>query len=168
MLQSTQPFEVVCLYDPAIDGSVSDVIAYGRSRDLSKITFKAGQEPVRFWVERMSRRLMLRHVAAADSENERYTRAFSCAVVRVTGLEGKHEFRPQQQLSTPVGQVRMVTEEELERFAIADILEIGAVAFWRSFLRPGNEASYPLLASSATAYDMMHPASLPAEGSETE
>lgn len=167
MLESTRPFDVVCIYDPAIDSELSEVLEYGRERDISKLKFRDGMKPVKFTVERMNRRVMLRYICAAETDNERYLRAFACGVSRVTGLPDAPDWRAENFVEGVAGRFRLITDEELERFEVADILEIGAVAYWRSFLRQGSAVTYPLLQSSARVYDMtMQGAFQSAEGSE--
>lgn len=162
MLETTKPTPVVRIYDPAInddavDRGGSDVLAYVRKRDMAVLKFRHGALPVVFHVRRISVALWDGYVQAGVTEDERRSRAFQVAVVRV-------ENRPQPDGSrvtwTPErperdGRPVPMTDDETQSFAPADRYEIGEVAWSLSFFPSDCAVSYRLPPTSHRCYQSM-------------
>ena len=147
MLNSMKPIKLVCIYDAAIDQDAmgSDTLdKYIRSRDFGLISpyFKPGQKPTVYHMKRISRSTMLNRVMCVDSDSERAMRSFQYAITQVDNVRADdgtvHDWKPAGTTQTSAGEQAMVSTSELERFAAADIMEIGQAAWYLSFLRQNS------------------------------
>lgn len=159
-MHASKPVQAIRLYDPAIDRSKIDseiIQRYARERDPALLAFLPGKAPVRFHLRRISRRLW-DWVEQAFNEADRQTRAFRAAVIRVENLPSENgasiDWKPAI-LKDQGGFDVAMTELELERFAYADVYEIGDVAWVASFFPLDCVASWRLLPSSAQVWDQM-------------
>ena len=156
MLRSAAPKKVCCVFDEAIDATQSDLSKYAQTRDLAHLKFLPGTRPTMYWIDRIPRSIMLKVVGSAKDDGERNMRAFQAGVMAVDDYiaeDGTTRARYEAPNATVMHgrQVRCVTDEDLELFPVADINEIGEVAYWHSFLRPGKDPYYPLPLSSQSA-----------------
>ena len=162
MLETTKPTPVVRVYDPAINDDPlerggCDLLAYTRKRDYATLKFRHGALPVIFHVRRISVALWDGYVQAGVTEDERRSRAFQAAVVRV-------ENRPQPDGSrvtwTPErtevnGRHVPMTEDETQSFAPADRYEIGEVAWSLCFFPSDCAVSFRLPPTSLLCWQSM-------------
>ena len=159
-MQTSKPVQAIRLYDPAIDRSKIDaeiIQRYARERDPALLAFLPGKAPVRFHLRRISRRLW-DWVEQAFNEADKQTRAFRAAVIRVENMPAENGSRLDWHpaiLKDQGGFDVAMTEIELERFAYADIYEIGDVAWTSSFFPLDCVAQWRLLPSSAQVWDQM-------------
>jgi hypothetical protein len=133
--------KTVRMYDPAVDESIDgDQLAeFAKTRDMQKLRFIPGKDPVFYHVGLIDASLFTDYVQAAETETERFRRAFQCGVERVDNFRaqtGEHftSWQPSGTQRTADGSHRMMDRKELAMFAPADQLEIGSVAYWRCFL----------------------------------
>ena len=137
-----EKLEVICTFDPAIDTERMTELAmldYIRSRDRKLLKLKPGEFPTVFKVREISRALMLNYVMANESEAERCKRAFMVGVESVQNVyqdDGTRidSFRGTDVMDAGSSKVQTFSEMELERFSPAEILEVGTVAYYHSFL----------------------------------
>lgn len=144
---------VVCVFDEAIDVDrigVTALLAYGESRDWNAVApfFVAGKMPKVFHLRAISTSAFLSYVATAASAEDRAARAFAASVVRVDNMltdDGVvvSNWRPSSRAENAV-----LTTEEINAFAPAEVIEIGRVAYARSFLVRTTQPTYELPLSS--------------------
>jgi hypothetical protein len=148
---TAQSYKVVCIYDPAIDHKKisADVMRdYATNREYKTIEpyIRLGQKPVIYHLKRISRSIFLREIMPISNENERAIMAFKHALQLVENMENDQgvrlDYKPEGVLQTVDGERTVVSDAELERFAPCDVIEIGNVAWYHSFLRPGIRGSY--------------------------
>lgn len=152
------------MYDPAIDLSedpdtgklASNIAEFMQSRDLEHLKFTA--EPSWFYLRPISRKAMLAFVMKGETDHDRFARAFMVSLDRVENFVGDDGetlavYTPSRPQSRD-GSVDAIDAEAIEMFSITDILEIGAVAFQRSFLPLGCGACYQAPQSSVSAWGM--------------
>ena len=141
MLNSMKPIKAVCIYDAAIDQErikAETVLDYIRNRDFSTIQpyLISGAKPVIYNVQRLLRSVMYSKVMSITNENERAIRCFQYGVESVENAindDGTtYDFIPEGM----EGEHRIISREQLEkRFDPCDVLEIGTMIWYLSFLR---------------------------------
>jgi hypothetical protein len=128
------------LLDPAIDTgnmSAADLRAFERDRDSSRLVFKPGAVPTRFMLRPLSKSQQLEIAGSSSNDATNFVRAFRYAVVEVKGARDDNgatfTFAP---ADTKSG----INGDELENgpFTVPQMIDIGSVAWARSFLVPGN------------------------------
>lgn len=145
----------VCrIYDPALNAcSNEQKIAYLRTRKELELTII--DQPVWFYLRPIPRSAMLTFVMRGIDDTEKYARAFMVSIDRVEGHttdDGvKHDVFTPRRAEKNGAAIDMISPEDLDAFSIADIVEIGAAAYWRAFLPVGSGAYYPLPATSEAA-----------------
>jgi len=125
-----QPLKVVRIFDPAFsndDGAASSVAEYAQTRDFDKVAplLRPGAVPVIFHVQG-AKRSAWTLIRDTPGEGAQVQAAFRHCVKRVENYPGLGP------VWTPSG--ASMTEDELDLFAIADLEEIGAVAFQETHL----------------------------------
>lgn len=134
--------KTVCSFDPAIDKKATSqdaIVALARKRDMSGLRFIPGDQPTVFTLREIPHTLWESFVEDAPNEAVKFARAFRAGVVRVENVyqndgariaswtgSGTHESKG--------AQLQILTEDDLERFSPAERQEIGAAAYWHSFL----------------------------------
>lgn len=167
MQSLNQPLEAVCLWDPAIDLNPADedeaerLLEYGRTRDMSKLPFKAGAKAEVYVLRPVSNDVGA-WIDSAANEADKFHRAFVASVVRVknyTDPSGGQidEWQPDKVRlagKSIDGIADLFSRQERERFPRATIQEIGAVAWAYSFFPKAMRVTYRLLPTSLRILDM--------------
>jgi hypothetical protein len=154
-----QDLKTICIFDPAIDiVKIPRTILeeFALTRELKKIEpfYKPGLRPTYYNIRRIPRSVMRRMVWPAASDEEKYAKCFQYGVTSVEGLYQEDGSRvgwePTGTVTTPDGELLCLLERELnsERFSDSEILEIGAVVWYRSFLQLTIKDGYRLPHSS--------------------
>jgi hypothetical protein len=140
-------FKVLSIIDPAIDWergvvtrkAVEQYHVY-RKPEIIEAVLKPGAMPTWFYLREIPEELWETFVEVGNDATHkalRYRRAFQAAVVRVENLVGAtgqilgRNFEPASVTSNGC-----LLDEECRRFAFSERLEIGAVAYQRSFFPP--------------------------------
>ena len=147
---STAPLRAVSLGDTAIDvvAMGSDLREYVRDRDYSRIKLVPGKTPTVFHVRRIDANTFS-WVQQGASEYERFRRAFKVGIEQIDDIHTVTRgpirmFQPSGTETSSTGMhVKTFTDEDMCEIAPIFVEEIGSVCWWRSFLPPGSEASYP-------------------------
>lgn len=169
------------LYDPAVDmaqkrdedgclvwkasadGSsqiavlVSDTDRFLETRDPADLAFRDGMEPARFRLKPLTQRQLREHVNAADSIEEKYSRAFECAILRVDNWREMPDDPPRTlHVERRRDGVEMAKQESIDALMDAgvkqlDIWEIGCAAWVRATVPFGCGAALHAPRSSLTA-----------------
>jgi hypothetical protein len=154
-MHSTKEFRTVCSSDPAIDLHKSNLDRYVVTRDLAHLVFHPGKHPVYYVLKRPPTNLVVSFIEAGLDEKTRHIRAFMCSTVGWQYLPDGDGI--QRDLAGHPGWVEKrqesgcMTTEELNLFHPEDVLEIGAIAYQRCFLRRGREVLYTAPPTSADA-----------------
>ena len=147
-----EKIKAVVTFDPAIDTermSVDQMLQYTKTRDFKLISpFLKPNEATIYNIREIPRSLFTQVLQYAD-EGPRVREAFRLGVESVDNLYQEDgvrlpSFKGQGKESTRDGNITVISEEELDRFAPAEVQEIGLVAFWHSFLPRRIAASYLL------------------------
>lgn len=149
-------FKVIRIYDPALEqDDIERLMKYGATREFEDAPIKPGARPMVFHLEPIRRKQMLDFVERATSEAERYTRAFQCSVRSVddytnpeTGEQSGLTWKPR---NADRKSFEMMTESDLDAFDLADLVEIGGVAYAKAICPFGREPSYRVVRSSLEA-----------------
>lgn len=149
MEQHTGPFQVVPVYDGAIDLGTSDLSEYLRTRETKHLRYRDGETPVVFHC----RVLTLTERRAARScatDADRYEHAFRSCVQRVDHLQwADGSRRAWIRASDDGAKQRPIDDASLEQhFAESDVQEVGSVIWVRSFFSRTAQPYYPLLPTS--------------------
>ena len=140
--------EVVSVLDEAIDTEsmpVEDMLEYCRTRDVKRLKFHPGKKPQRYFTREVKQRVWESYVMAADTDAERYRRAFLCGVVKVKNMLQRDGGQiVDEWVPAGIPDAAAMREEDAERCSASDRAEIGLVIFERSFLAPRTVRSYRL------------------------
>jgi hypothetical protein len=133
MNPTDKAFPVIAACDPAIDTAAmldTEMLAYITARDVSKLPIKIGQQPTRFVLRPITQREMLGYVMHGATLEEKHARAFCSSVDSVQGawIDGR------QCSWSPADKRSPMTADECALFSLAEILDVGGVAWVRSFL----------------------------------
>lgn len=165
---SLTPFVTHVFWDPAIDHAQSNIGKFIESRDVAHLVIREGRRPAAFHLRAIPNRLVLDHLATESNIERKRQLAFRSALVRVENAQlgdiTSPLWQPQvvadaQRTSEGRGLSRMftlVSDDELELFDPATVMEIGEVALTRAFLPKAFEASYALPPTSRRLLIMMH------------
>lgn len=137
---------VISVTDPAIDvGAMTEdeMGRYAATRDISLLKFKPGRKPTRYFIRPIPRSV-IRYIREAASKGIRYGRAFCAAVVRVENYYPEGSSKPLDSWAPSDPKAPMMTDEESDLFVPADVEDVGAVAWQRSFLGHMSERRYVL------------------------
>lgn len=182
-LYSSAPFRVVSMLDPAIDLEAmgkSAIWQYVSDRDFSLLKFKAGMEPLVYYVRRLPESFALSIASTAANDEIKYLTAFSVCTVRVDGRADDDgnplgQFIPAWLNAPGTGSSEILKNDEAAMFPMDERREIGEVAYKRSFLRRGRKLSLlPLpsfltdLASRAQSSRLAGVATPPSSANEAE
>lgn len=150
MSDLSRPLEIVSIGDTALDREAmgANVAKYATTRDPSLLVFKEGVSPTWFVLQPIETGLFLRGVMREGDEIGRFVAAFGLAVKEIRALttsDGRNVqlFRPEGYLTTASGRRFMWSDEELSLVSPAVVMEIGSVAFARSFLDPKAGGGFP-------------------------
>lgn len=146
MSESSQ-FEVIRVYDPAIDSSKSDAVEFAVSRDPKHLAFRQGMEPVKFVCQPLSHKMFLDYVSKGTTDEEKTYRSFAACVKRVNNYGDRGNWVPERD------DARLLSDRDMEAFAIADILEVGNVCFQKSMLPKAPPPRYQLAPTSVRAWE---------------
>ena len=145
MLNSMKPIKAVCIYDAAIDQErikAETVLDYIRNRKFETIQpyLISGAKPVIYNVKRLLRSVMYSKIQPITNDNERAIKCFQYGVESVENAindDGTtYDFTPEG----VDGEHTIVSREELEkRFDPCDVMEIGTMIWYMSFLRRNAE-----------------------------
>lgn len=157
-LYSSAPFRVVSMLDPALDLEAMGKQAiwqYVSDRDFSLLKFKAGMEPLVYYVRRLPESFALSIASTSANDEIKYLTAFSVCTVRVDGRtddEGNPlgQFIPAWLNAPGTGSSEILKNDEAAMFPMDERREIGEVAYKRSFLRRGRKLSLLPLPSFLT------------------
>ena len=147
-MEDEKPLILVSVLDDAIDTeamTAKEIVRYYETRDINLLKIKPGRKPQRYYTREVRQNLWESYVMAADTEAERYRRAFLCGVIRVTdvvqrnGEQTIEKFEP-----SGIRERGCMLEEDAERFSASDRAEIGSVIWERSFLAPRTVRAYRL------------------------
>lgn len=163
-------FKTVSAGDPAIDRERMTKVqmhAFSVDRDMKHLVMKPGARPVEFTFRDIPHRDFIRWVNAPDSEHEKYERAFECALQSVTNLPNADgTYMPTWE---PPRTNDMMADEAMARFPAGVILELGGVAYRRSFFGQWTKPTYalpPLLAAHLNAQTYLPAAVSPTSPAE--
>lgn len=164
-MHSNKKLRVVSSVDPALDKVAMgrEWSQYIKTRDWDLLKFQPGKKPFVFEIISLDTEVVDRFVMSEATEQGRFREAFRYGVAKVLDFVDKNgqkhaQLVPDDDVQLPNTAVSRMSDAMLfGRFSECDIHEIGSIIFWRSFLRPGSVASYPLprllqLALVATAY----------------
>ena len=131
----SKAFHVIACADPAIDTQQmtdAQMLDYITARDVSVLPIKTGQRATRFVLRPITQSEMLGYVMQGATDAEKHARAFRASVDSVQGawIDG----RQQADAWAPADRRAPMTSAECELFSLAEILDIGGVAWTRSFL----------------------------------
>ena len=157
-LYSSAPFRVVSMLDPALDLEAMGKQAiwqYVSDRDFSLLKFKAGMEPLVYYVRRLPESFALSIASTAANDEIKYLTAFSVCTVRVDGRADDDgnplgQFIPAWLNAPGTGSSEILKNDEAAMFPMDERREIGEVAYKRSFLRRGRKLSLLPLPSFLT------------------
>lgn len=145
----TNPFQVVCVSDPAIDFERGDPGTYAASRsDLSKLVYHEGERPAVFHC-RVLTRAEIREVnnkgATPETLALRLEACFARGLLRVENL--RHPDGTQRDWvrnGDDSGKAKPLSDSALSYFDESEIQEIGMVIMSKSFLAKSSGGYYPL------------------------
>lgn len=152
MEQSTKPFDVVRVYDDAIDVLKCDLGKYMATRDVSSLAYLDGVLPVIYRC-RVLTRAEWRHIHSLSHDADKYEHAFRCCVMSVDNLhwpDGTQRtwVRPDDGSGKP----KPIPDDIVDAyFSEADIQEVGHVVWARSFFGKRQQQFYLLLDTSQYA-----------------
>lgn len=149
------PLKAVCVLDPAIDWTVSDVTSYVESRDLGRIQAKPGMT----LTIAVLRALTVADFAQLDSLGSSQAKLLQAFRLACTAIEnfrgpGTEALKPMTPIKRGRGDLLVWGDDELEevarRFGVRFIYELGNVAFERAVQGNawGGGVSYTLPQSS--------------------
>jgi len=129
-----EQFEVIRIYDPAIDARASSqgVLKFSVDRDPKHLTFHPGKKPVKFKARRFNHHEFLTWVDLANTENEKFIRSFQVCVDSV--VDWPSEGKSWMPAARSPGQSTILSPDEIGVFHITDLIEVGAVCYQRSML----------------------------------
>jgi hypothetical protein len=143
-------FKTISVSDPAIDwvSIPQDTVgAYLRTREFALIEpyLKPGSTPTIFVLREIPDAQWEGYVEV-DNVALKYRRAFQCAVLRVEGLETPEGFALAADglVKRKLLNDEALSDEDCKRFAPSERLEIGAVAYQRSFFPKRIGADFQL------------------------
>ena len=145
-LLTARPIEAICVLDPAIDTAsmtAPELRAYERERDTATLKFTPGKQPTRFMLRPLTKSQQIEIVNLSASDAVTYIRAFRYAVVSVSGVPGEGG---RHDTFTPSDTKNGISPDELDvgPFTVPQMIDIGSVAWARSFLVPGNAPRFVL------------------------
>lgn len=153
--QSSAPFEVVRVYDPAIDDRVGRMRAeYAALRDMSKLRFRDDVKPMIFRCRRLNS-TQRRKCQEASTDAERNERAYAYGVLEIRNFPndparpesgGGYTYTPHR--ADP--DLRM-SDDSLDKVGGIDVQEVGGVIWHQSFLAVGVPVRVPLPDTSRDA-----------------
>lgn len=137
-----EKFKAVCSFDPAIDTksfTLSVMIDYLKTRDMGLLRFKPGVQPTVFHIREIPHTLWESYVAAPESDAERYRRAFMVGVEMVENVVQQDgvtvsNWRGSEKHESRGAVMQVMADDDLQLFSPAERQEIGAVAYYHSFL----------------------------------
>ena len=142
------PLILVSVLDDAIDEdatALSEIVKYFKSRDAKLLKYKPGRKPQLYHTREVKQSLWESVVMSADTEAERYRRAFQCGVFRVENvLQRDGSILPEWKPTEKETERGVMLDENAERFSANDRHEIGSAIFQRSFLAPRTVRAYQL------------------------
>ncbi len=155
-------FKTVSANDPAIDRAATGrkgLVAFGETRDMKHLVFLPGAKPVVYHLKEISHSRMTRWVMSSESEPEQCSRAFQAAVIRIDDLAAADGIKLGPGWVPPmIGDLDpLMADEAMERFPLFAILEIGGVAYRRSFFGPSTTLTYALPPMLAAHLDAQMP-----------
>lgn len=141
-----ESYKVASIADSAMDVHAmgAGVTEYLRTRDPELVREVPGRKLTWFYLRPIPRSVFSRFVQTGATEDERFERAFKVAVVRVDGLSAELPSKvPTGSVESATGKIECWKDEELELISPAYVDEIGALAWWRSFLAHEKQVTYP-------------------------
>ncbi len=142
------PLVLVSVLDDAIDDeamTLAEVARYFESRDAKLLKYKPGRKPQLYHTREVKQSLWESVVMSADTEAERYRRAFQCGVFAVENvLQRDGSILPAWKPTEKETERGVMLDENAERFSASDRHEIGSAIFQRSFLAPRTVRAYRL------------------------
>jgi hypothetical protein len=160
--------KTVCVFDPALVGADVKVIEkFSKYRDMSILQpyIRPSEVPAIYSVKRIEHQVFLRQCMGQSNDETKAVRAFQFAVVGIDNMRNTDGSRVNWEPSGLIGETRYVTETELERISMAEILEIGRFAFELSFLPRMTVGGFRLQLSSAELWERLR--ALSADASQT-
>ena len=139
-----QTIKAICIYDEAIDHErlpQETMLKYAKNRDFKTIEpfIKPGTKPTIYNVKRLSRSVLYKRIQSISDESTKYLRCFQYGLESAENVIGEmgtvYDYAPEGR----EGDMSIVSEEELERIPPCDVMEIGTMIWYMSFLRPGTE-----------------------------
>ena len=138
----TDTLQVICTFDPALDTermTVEDMNAYIKTRDRQHVKLRPSAHPTVYVVREIPRAIMFDYVMVAAEESSRAARAFMAGVESVRDLyqdDGVRldTFRGTGTMDAGSRKIETFSARELERFSPAEVMEVGAAAWYHSFL----------------------------------
>lgn len=156
-------FSTCCFWDPAINVAESDLTAFINERSMSSLVLRAGQRPMTFWLRPLTNRTVMRDIAGADDDQRRWA-AFQASVVKVTDALLRDragsvatwipQYADEALSGRRKGASFVLTDEEMELFDYAVLMEIGEVAVRRAFLPLLSEIGFVLPPTSLQVFNL--------------
>lgn len=149
----TDELKAICITDEALDVDAlpaGTLHRYIESRDFALVGdhMIPGSKATLFFIREIPQRLFLKYVVTQANETDRAVAAFQCGVVRVENMRSA-DGAIMDAAGLAHHENGALRDEELERFDASEILEIGEVAYVRSFFRRRTERVYRLPPSLA-------------------
>lgn len=159
---STIPYsntmKVVSVADSAIDTSATDLVRYSETRDWNLLHFKAGSSPTVFHLRQLplAVRFRLNEVGSKFGSHLTIMEFFKHCVSKVENLRREDGtvigvWEPTNPLTLAPGKtISTIDEAAMEEYFSClpqTILEIGGIAYDRSFLDSGSERKFAMLRS---------------------
>lgn len=159
MLRTREDFETVCSWDPALDYGKSDLARFITERDLGALAFRAEERPAVYVLRAIENGHAIDHLLGVADDNTRRKLAFMMSVklvrdARFADGTGRFTWMPANVAGNEGSRVPLsrlpflVQTDELNRFDIAAILEVGEVALSRAFLPSAIVGGFVLPPSS--------------------
>jgi hypothetical protein len=126
------------------------MIEYGRTRDMKVIEryISPQDRPTFYYHRKLPRSVMDRYVDTQPSDEGKAVAAFQYGVYRVDNRReddgARVNWEPSGSVQTRDGDIRTLTDAEMELFSRAEQIEIGNVVWNASFLPGWIERGYPL------------------------
>ena len=150
---SNKPTELVCIIDPAVDKSKTDIKKYIDTRDLKHVVLKEGKEPARFFARRLSTRVFNQVVEGATTDVLKFQLAFQFGVSEIRNLTIVDEsenasvlsrYMPDGEGNVNTGFPSHYTDEQIDKISPAVVREIGSLIYYASFLGMTSGEHYDL------------------------
>lgn len=130
-LNISKPFPVIAAVDPAIETEAmteTEMLAYIHERDVSTLKIKQGMKAAAFMLREITHEHQQEILETCTTDSARFVKAFRFAVIEARLANGDK--------MAPINEKQGFTADEAKAFRMSTIVDIGSVAWARSFLGP--------------------------------